>query len=236
MLSIRTAFLLSTYLLLAACVISPLSRTSGESSNAVMLKGYTLSPGQAITIQAVDQNTGNFDTRGTATSVTLGTSYKTPSGTSYTLYPWSFDAGVLPANFWSPQSIVADLATSQGHLEIFASVGNSSFVTFSEAAAVSALASGKDPLTAANQYSDGNSTVLFDRSGVGSGPETPWVTVQGMISDSHSPYYSAVAWSVGYYTVEGGKKIYGLICAPTPWSSTTTAAPTTLTAATSLAS
>jgi hypothetical protein len=52
--------------------------------------------------------------------------------------------------------------------------------------------------------------VLFDQSGVGSGPETPWVTVQGMISDSHSPYYSAVAWSVGYYTVEGGKKI----CAP----------------------
>jgi hypothetical protein len=54
--------------------------------------------------------------------------------------------------------------------------------------------------------------VLFDQSAVGSGPETPWVTVQGMISDSHSPYYSAVAWSVGYYTVEGGKKIYGLIC------------------------
>jgi len=36
-----------------------------------------------------------------------------------------------------------------------------------------------------------------------------------MISDSHSPYYSPAAWSVGYYTVEGGKKIYGLICAPT---------------------
>src|SRR4029077_17559632 len=98
-------------------------------------------------------------------------SYKTSSGTSYTLYPWSFDAGVLPANFWSPQSIVADLATSQGHLEMFASVGNSSFVTFSEAAAASALASGKDPATAALQYSDGNSTVLFDASGVGSGTD-----------------------------------------------------------------
>jgi len=36
------------------------------------------------------------------------------------LYPWSSDAGVLPANFWSPQSIVADPATSQGHLEMFA--------------------------------------------------------------------------------------------------------------------
>jgi hypothetical protein len=125
MLGIRTALLLGAYLLLTACVISPLSRTNGESSNAVTLKGYTLSPGQAITIQAVDQNTGNLDTRGTATSANSGMSYKTASGTSYTLYPWSFDAGVLPANFWSPQSIVADLATSQGHLEMFASVGNS---------------------------------------------------------------------------------------------------------------
>ena len=98
---------------------------------------------------------------------------------------------------------------------MFALVGSSNFLTFSEAAAASALTSGKDPATAALYYSDGNSTVLFDASGVGSGPETPWVTVQGMISDSHSPYYSAVAWSVGNYTVEGGKKIYGLICAPT---------------------
>ena len=95
------------------------------------VKGYTLSPGQAITIQAVDQNTGNLDTRGTTTSAATGTSYKTSSGTSYTLYPWSFDAGVLPANFWSPQSIVADLATSQGRLEMFALVGKSYFLTFS---------------------------------------------------------------------------------------------------------
>jgi hypothetical protein len=214
MLIIRIAFLLVTYLSLAACVTNPLSRTDAESSNAVTLKGYTLFPGQTITIQSVDQNNGNLDPRGTATSATSGTSYKTSSGTSYTLYSWSFNAGVLPANLWSPQSIVADLATSQGHLELFASVGNNNFDTFSEAAASSALASGKDPVTAANEFSDGNSTVLFDQSGVGSGPETPWVTVQGMISDPHSPVFSAVAWSVGYYTVEGGKKIYGLICAP----------------------
>lgn len=215
MFNIRVAFLAVAYLPLAACVTSPLSRTNGESSNAVTLKGYTLSPGQAITIQAVDQNTANLNTLGTVTAAASGTSYKTSSGTSYTLYPWSFDAGVVPANFWSPQSIVADLATSQGHLEIFASAGNNNFDTFSEAAAQSALASGEDPATAGNQYSDGKSTVLFDQSGVGSGPETSWVTVQGMISNSHSAYYSAVAWSVGYYTVEGGKKIYGLICAPT---------------------
>jgi len=83
--------------------------------------GYTVFPGQTITIQAVYQNTGNLVTRGTATSATSGIPSKTPGGTNYTLYPWSFDAGVLPANFWSPQPIVADLATSQGHLEIFAS-------------------------------------------------------------------------------------------------------------------
>jgi hypothetical protein len=215
MLRIRTAFLLVACLPLGACVTSPLSRTDAESSNAVTLKGYALSPGQTITIQAVDQNSGNLDTRGMATSAVSGTSYKTSSGTSYTLYPWSFNAGVLPANFWSPQSIVADLATSQGHLEMFASSGNTIFDTFSEAAASSALGSGEDPATAGNRYSDGKSTVLFDQTGVGSGLETPWVTVQGMISDQHSPNYSAVAWSVGYYTVEGGKKVYGLICAPT---------------------
>ena len=90
MLNIRTVFPLVFCLLLTACAISPLSRTNAESSNAVTLKGYTLSPGQAITIQAVDQNTGNLDTRGTATSANSGMSYKTSSGTSYTLYPWSF--------------------------------------------------------------------------------------------------------------------------------------------------
>ena len=44
--------------------------------------------------------------------------------------------------------------------------------------------------------------------------QEPVVTVMVKMR-SHSPYYSQVAWSVGYYTVEGGKKIYGLICAPT---------------------
>jgi hypothetical protein len=200
---------------LAGCAISPLSRTDAESTSAVTLKGYTLSAGQTVTIQAVDQNTGNVDTRGTATAAMSGTSYKTSGGTSYTLYPWSFSAGVLPANFWAPQSIVDDLKTSQGHLEIFASVGGNNFLTFSEAAANSALASGKDPATAALQYSDGNSTVLFDQSGVGSPAATTWVTVAGMISSSPSPsIYFSVAWSVGYYTV-GGTKVYALICAPT---------------------
>ena len=215
MISVRPLFILTACLPLVACVAAPSSRTISESSNPVSLVGYTLFPGQTITIQAVDQNTGNLVTRGTAVSAASGVPSKTPGGTNYALYPWSFDAGVLPANFWSPQSIVADLATSQGHLEIFASADGNNFDTFSAAAWKSLALSGEDPVTADVQYSDGKSTVLFDQSGVGSGPETPWVTVQGMISDPHSPYYSPVAWSVGYYTVEGGKKIYGLICAPT---------------------
>ena len=73
MLSVRTALLLASYLLVTACTIIPLSRTNSESSNAVTVKGYTLSPGQAITIQAVDQNTGNLDTRGTTSSAATGT-------------------------------------------------------------------------------------------------------------------------------------------------------------------
>jgi len=212
---IRTAFLLIACLPLGACVTSPLSRIGAESSNPVALSGYATSPGQAVTIQAVDQNTGNPVTQGVTNSAMSGLPFKTSGGIGYTLYPWSYNAGVLPPNYWSPQSIVADVATSQGHLEITASAGGSNLDTFSPAAFSSALVSGQDPATAANQYSDGKSTVLFDQTGVGSGPETPWVTVQGMISDQHSKLYSAVAWSVGYYTVEDGKKIYGLICAPT---------------------
>ena len=146
----------------------PPSRTDSESSAPVSLQGYTVFPGQRITIQAVDQNTGNLVTRGTAISATSGFPAQTPGGTNYSIYPWSFDAGVLPANFWSPQSIVADLATSQGHLELFASADGNNFYTFSPAAWNSVVLSGEDPVTAGVQYSDGKSTVLFDQSGVGS--------------------------------------------------------------------
>ena len=215
MISVRPLLILTACLPLMACVAAPYSRTDSESSAPVSLQGYTVFPGQRITIQAVDQNTSNLVTRGTAISATSGFPAQTLGGTNYSIYPWSFDAGVLPANFWSPQSIVADLATSQGHLELFASVDGNNFYTFSPAAWNSVVLSGEDPVTAGVQYSDGKSTVLFDQSGVGSSHGSLWVTVQGMISDSHSPYYSPVAWSVGYYTVEGGKKIYGLICAPT---------------------
>ena len=215
MISVRPLLIFTACLPLVACVAAPYSRTDSKSSAPVSLQGYTVFPGQRITIQAVDQNTGNLVTRGTAISATSGFPTQTLGGTNYSIYPWSFDAGVLPANFWSPQSIVADLATSQGHLELFASADGNNFYTFSPAAWNSVVLSGEDPVTAGVQYSDGKSTVLFDQSGVGSSLGSLWVTVQGMISDSHSPYYSPVAWSVGYYTVEGGKKIYGLICAPT---------------------
>ena len=53
--------------------------------SAATLKGYTLFAGQTVTIQAVDQNTGNLDNRGTATAAMSDTSYKTSGGTSYTL-------------------------------------------------------------------------------------------------------------------------------------------------------
>ena len=215
MFGIRLVFALVASLSLAACVIDPPSRTSSESSNPTTLSGFVATPGQAVTIQAVDQNTGQLVALGTATSATSATSYTAPGGASYKLYQWSFGADVLPANLWSPQTIVPDLSTGQGHLEIVASAGGQKLYTFSQAARDSWLASGKDLVASTPQYSDGTSTVLFDQDGVGSGPGTGWVTVQGMISNSHSPYYTPVAWSVGYYTVEGGKKIYGLICSPT---------------------
>jgi hypothetical protein len=212
---VRLVFVLFACAPLVACVIDPASRTSSESSSPVNLSGFVLNPKQAITIQAVDQNTGTLVTVGTATSAAIATSYKAPSGPSYKLYPWSFDTGELAPNLWSPQTIVPDLATSQGHLEITASAGGEKLYTLSQAARDSWLASGKDLVLSTPQFSDGTSTVLFDQDGVGSGPETAWTTNMGMISNSHSPYYSPVAWSIGHYTVEGDKKIYGLICSPT---------------------
>jgi len=210
----RPALLLVACLALTACVTHPLSRTPADSLTAVTLNGYTPAGGQAITIAAVDQNTGSLVTLGPATSATSGTPFTTASGTPYTLFAWTFNAGVLPANYWSPQTIVANLKTSQGHLEISVTAGSNTFRTFSPAAFAMVQASSQDPLTAGSRYSDGTATVLFDQAGVGSAPEGPWVNVAGMISDPQSPYYTKVAWSVGYYTVAGGKKIYGLICAP----------------------
>jgi len=199
---------------LAACNVSPSSRTAAESTNAVTLAGFAFSGGESIAIQAVDQNTGALVSQGAAVSASSGASFKTPSGFAYKLYPWTFNAGVLAPNFWAPQTIIPDLETSQGHLEIFASSHGSNLPTFSQAAFNSLMASGLDPLTGGAKYADGDSTVLFDQNGVGNGPETGWVNAQGMISDSHSPYYSPVAWSVGSYSVQG-KTIYGLICTPT---------------------
>ena len=202
-------------LALSACVMSPHSRSTAESSDPVALNGYAPTLGETITIDAVDQNTGNLAPLGTAKSVMPGMPFVTPGGFHYTLYPWSwsYPAGMVPQNYWSPQlSDLPDLGTSQGHLELVVSDGGAPFHTFSEAAFNSAMA-GTNPLSAV-QYSDGNSTVLLDQTGVAFGAGMPWVSVQGMISTPPTPGYHKVAWSVGYYTVEDGKKIYGLLCTP----------------------
>ena len=210
----KTAFLLLACFLLASCVISPLSRTNANSKSPVTLQGYALSNTATITITAVNQNTGAIDTLGHATFMGAPITHTTSDGTTYTLYPWTFDAGVIAPNYWSPQSIVANLQTTQGHLELFASDGGTNYSTFSPGAANAAMASGQPLGIASAAYADGNSTVLFDPNGVGSGPEGPWVNVQGMTSSATG--YPSVTWSVGSYLVDGGtKKIYGLICAPT---------------------
>ena len=159
----------------------PAARTP-KSTNSVTMSGYVLSPGETVSFQAVDQNTGGLVSQGSTTAASTGSAYKTPEGAAYTLYPWTFNAGTPPANFWAPQSIAPDLATSQGHLEIFASAGGNDLLTFSQPALNSVLSSGLDPVSAGLKFSDGRSTVLFDSDGVGSGPETAWVNVMGMIS------------------------------------------------------
>jgi len=53
--------------------------------------------------------------------------------TSYTMFPGVFDAKVLDEKYWSPQNIVGDLATAQGHLELFAANGGNNFATSARA-------------------------------------------------------------------------------------------------------
>src|SRR5580704_18911769 len=155
----RTAFLLIVSLLLASCVISPLSRTPADSTKAVTLQGYALSNTTTITIKAINQNTGSLDTLGNATFTGPGIPHTTSGGTTYTLYPWTFKAGVIAANYWSPQTIVANIKTTQGHLEVFASDGGANYSTFSPGAAQAAMASGQPLGIASAAYSDGTSTV-----------------------------------------------------------------------------
>ncbi len=205
---------------LSAQVLSPSSRTSAESTAKVTLKGYAPSPGEKVTINAVDQNTGNFVLLGTAMAAMSGDTFRIHSkrrlGATYKLYPWTYEAGVPAAKYWSPQSIVADLMTSQGHLELQASTApNKILETFSQPAfsALQAVHS-SDFSRAAQLHTDGHTTVRFDQDGVNSGAASNWANVQGMVSVPPSGGYLSVAWSVGSYTVEGNKTIYALICSP----------------------
>jgi hypothetical protein len=215
---LRTALLLVACLSLLSCVTSPLSRSPADSRQPVTLSGFLLSGGKPVTIQAVNQNTGNLDPLGSTVSSATGMSQTDSTGTTYTLYPWTWtypkSNGVLPSNYWSPQSIVANLQTAQGHAELFATTtDNLPLTTFSPGAAQAAMQSGS--LETGSKFSDGQSVVLFDQNGVGSGPEGPWTNVQGMSVTPPTSGFLPVTWSVGSYTVQGGTKIYALICTPT---------------------
>ncbi|HEX4292915.1 MAG TPA: hypothetical protein VHZ29_02160 [Rhizomicrobium sp.] len=200
---------------LASCVIAPLSRTPADSLGAVSLSGYVPTKGEKIALQAMDQNTGALVTVGHATSIGPGITH-TSNGTSYTMFPWSWSpsGGVLAPNYWSPQNIVGDLKTAQGHLEIVASDGGSPFATYSPGAVQAAMAAGGTLGISTAGFADGNSTVLFDQAGTGNATHGPWVNAAGMTMTPPGGFQK-VAWSAGYYTVEGGKKIYALICTPT---------------------
>ena len=208
-------------------VLSPSSRTAHQSNKSVALSGYVLVPEQTVTISAIDQNTGDRVFLGTTKASNSGKSYSS-NGQSYTLYPWRYEAGVLGVNYWAPQQLAANIAASQGHLELFVTVlGRCLFFprfpcpkflpTFS-ALALKLMPTfvhyTTDPAEIYALSSDGISTVLFDQYGVGGAPAS-WTPVAGMISSPPSgSSFVSVAWSVGSYTVDGGKNIYALICAP----------------------
>ena len=199
---------------LASCVTSPLSRTPADSLAPVVISGYVPANGDKVTVQAIDQNTGAPVTLGQVASTGPGITHTTSAGTTYTMYPWSYPAGVLAPHFWSPQDIVDDLKTAQGHLELIASDGGNPFATYSPGAVQAAMAAGGTLGISTGGFSDGNSTVLFDHNGTGSPAHGPWVNAAGMTLTPPG-YTQKVAFSVGSYTVQNGVPIYALICAPT---------------------
>lgn len=225
-------------------VLSPSSRTPAQAGNPVTLNGWVLA-GQAVNIVAVDQTTGQIQPAGPAQVSGSGQTYHVvrchpgmkPGSAigskpgicrpvAYTIYPWTFTF-TPTADYWAPQlPFAAGVPTSQGHLELFAEAGGTSLPTFSPDALKSMQQSpiySTDPQDAALQFTDGDSTVLFDQYGVGGQRPASWTSVAGMISIPPPPpppnnsNYPEVAWSVGSYNVgpaNGGITIYALICAP----------------------
>jgi len=114
----------------------PVSRTDVSSGKSVTLSGYVTSSGQTVAIQALNQNTGKFELIDNAPVTAGAQTYTLPSGARYTIYPWSY-SHVYPPQYWSPQNIVPNLTTSQGHLELSAAVGGTALGTFSRAALAS---------------------------------------------------------------------------------------------------
>jgi hypothetical protein len=218
-----------------AQVLSPSSHTGGTYKDPIALKGYAPAPGQRVTIHAIDQNTGSLVSLPLwATAKTSGVSYATSSGRTYKLYPWTYDVpATLAANYWAPQSISTDLQSSQGHLELRAllsrqqpPISSGILGTFSPAALASlskVLRVSHDFKKAAARFSDGDTTVLLDQSGVGNGPASPpWTNVLGAaVNPPAGSTYLPVAWSVGSYIVasptatNGTLAVYALVCAPT---------------------
>ncbi len=196
-------------------VASPHTRSPWDPTQPVTLTGYTQIGNQTITFEAVDQNTRQLvPLPGSTTSAEADTPGRG--------HLWTFNAGVLPPNFWAPQTVPngANLKTSQGHLEIVAK-GRHDFYTFSEDAYQAMMASGEAPVLDFSLFADGGnaSTVLFAQNGAGNALQTPhWTPVSveaGGGGTLKSPLGTQVGWGVGSYTVESGMKIYGLICTPT---------------------
>ena len=214
--------------------MSPRTRTVADSNGSVTVSGWVTSPGQTVTIEAVDQNSGGRSVLGTKQASRSGEIYHpchTPvlrcnPGESWTVYPWSYETGVLARNYWAPQlspngANVPDVATSQGRLELFASVEKKPCpISRIEPGCGPQLLPVEIPTPLGGPLPD--EAVLFDPYGVGGAPEGPWTPVAGMIATPPSGTTSPpVAWSVGSYTVgpanpaNSPSTIYALICAPT---------------------
>ncbi|MDC0722777.1 alpha/beta hydrolase family protein [Nannocystis bainbridge] len=188
-----------------ACVWTPNSRTSHESSAAISMQGYAATSGSAVQLLARNWNSGAFELVDTATASTSA------SFTGPDMYAWSKTLS-LAAKFWRPDQA----GCSAGRAEIRAVAGGDPFRTFTDPAGRCAfdkvVIDGEHPAAAGNACSDGDEVILFDNNGTCGVAETGGLaTVYGPVTGPIDGV--SVTWEVVSYPVQGNT-IYGLICRP----------------------
>lgn len=215
----KRVFLALALIPLTGCVWDPTNRTNQDNTTPITVTGYASSPGATVILKAVNQNTG------VAAPIATTHASTAPSETgAHSLYYWT--ANINPAsNYWSPQTVTVNgvgkqlngLPASAGRLELTAFAdGNGPLPTFSAGAKTcwaDHYNSGESAWDSGAACYDGDSTAVFDNSGVGS------TAAPAVAGDWHTMHYvdglvPGVRWEIGYYYVQS-MYILGYMCYPT---------------------